>query len=395
MSFPYNRPSITPHPDPQERHPMNASLNRRQLFQLGAAAAAGAALRRVSAHPITAQPASQPASNEPVRLQSNENPYGPSRAARQAMEAAFDEGCRYPARHYHVLAEMIADREGLTPDHVVPGAGSHEVLQMAAMAYGLPSGEMISGWPTYEAMGRYMASINAHVHRVPLDDELQIDLDAIGKRLTQAIRLIFICNPNNPTGRILPGRTLESYCTAMSARHIVFSDEAYHEYVDDPEYRSMIGLVKRDLNVIVSRTFSKVHGLAGLRIGYGLARPDIAERLRRFQSGSSINILGLRAAIASYQDDSFVEFSREKNAEARELTCERLIAMGHRCLPSQANFVFFRTGRPIERFREAMLRRGFSVGRPFPPYRDWCRLSIGTPDQMRAFMTAFEAEMGA
>ncbi len=372
---------------------MATLMNRRQWLKTGALAAAGAAVGRDLPALARHAPAARRAFDGPIRLHSNENAFGPSAAARQAMQAAFDDGCRYPGSFYGALEALIAEREGLTAEHVVLGGGSHEVLRMAGMAYGLDGGEVLTAYPTYEGMENYAASVGAYVHRVPLDDAFLVDLDAMDRRTTQAVKLVFLCNPNNPTGTMLPGEQVRAFCEAVSRRAVVLVDEAYHEYVTDPAYASMTDLVRRGHNVIVSRTFSKIFGLAGLRVGYGLARPDLAERLRRFRGGSSVNVLGLRAAAASYRDADFVAFSRARNAEARAFATTLLEDRGHRCLPSHTNFVFFHLRRDVRAFAEQMRQQGILVGRPFPPFLDWCRLSLGTMDEMRAFAAAFEAVM--
>ncbi len=373
---------------------MKLPMNRRQWLKVSAVAAASLAVRRdVSGAEWIAPPS--PERDQPfIRLHSNENPYGPSRRARCAMITAFDEGCRYPSGHYEELKRLIAEKEGVSPDHVILGAGSHEILRMAGVAYGLEGGEVLTAYPTYEGLEHYARTIGAYVHRVPLTADFQIDLDAMDRRITQAVRLVFVCNPNNPTGRILPGDQLREFCRAISRRTVVLVDEAYHDYVQAREYASMIDLVREGYNVIVSRTFSKIHALAGLRVGYGLARPDIIARLGQFRTNHSVNILGLRAAIASYQDASFQDFSRRKNAEARTYLYRVLGELGRRYIPSQTNFVFFHLGREVTAFRQAMKEHGVLVGRPFPPYTNWCRLSLGTMEEMELFAQAFRKVMG-
>lgn len=368
---------------------MSMSLTRRQWLLQTGAAAAGLALGRSSA-PADFVSLSCPLVDGEVRarLNSNENPYGPSERARRAMIEAFDEGCRYPWRQYNALEELIARKEGVSPEHVVLGAGSHEILRLAGTAYGLQGGEALIPHPTFEGMENYAASVGAYVHRVPLTENFELDLEAMDRRITQAVRLVFVCNPNNPTGTIVAGDRLREFCQTVARRAVVLVDEAYHDYVEAPEYSSMIDLVRHGHNVIVSRTFSKIHGLAGLRVGYGLARPDIAARLRQFRTAHSVNILGLRAAMASYQDIEFQAFSRRKNAEARSYLYRVLDEMGYRYLPSHTNFVFFRLGPAAATVREALPKRGVLVGRPFPPYLDWCRVSLGTMDEMKMFAAA-------
>ena len=360
-------------------------FSRRQWLGLGAAGLAYPFLPRVATGHTSS----------PVRLHSNENPYAPSDSARRAMMSAHDEGNLYPSAHYHALDALIAEREGLTPDHVVLGAGSTEVLRMAAMAYGLEGGEILTAYPTYEGLDSYAVTINAHVHRVPLDPDLLIDLGAMEQRTTQSVRLVYVCNPNNPTGTLCHKAELADFCATVSRRSIVLVDEAYYELVDSSDFASMVPMVRRGANVIVSRTFSKVFGLAGLRIGYALARPDLAARLRRYRTANSINIIALRAAIASYADLPFVEFSRSRIAAERTSVTRMLRQNDHRVVDSHANFVFFHLGRPVADFQAAMETQGVLVGRPFPPYLDWCRLSIGTADEMAQFVNAYYHVMRA
>ena len=170
-------------------------------------------------------------------------------------------------------------------------------------------------------------------------------------------------------------------------------DEAYHEYVMDPNYRSMIGLVKEGKNIIVSRTASKVHGLAGLRVGFAITTPEIAKRMESYLT-DSLNIVGLRAAIASYQDERFQAFSIEQNNRARKVVTDFLDEKGIQYLDSQSNFIFIKTGIQISDFQPAMEKYGVIVGRPFPPYTDWCRLSMAKPEEMERFNHGFHQVLG-
>jgi histidinol-phosphate aminotransferase len=382
-------------------------MSRRQWLQRSGAAAAGLALAGTASRsaaaavppPSTARPPFHPRdvqlARDPdtaIRLSSNENPLGPSEAARAVMSASYDEACRYPYRAYPDLINAIAEREGVSPDHVIIGAGSTEVLCMAGAAYGLDGGEVVAADPSYKGLTRYAETMGSYVHRVPLDDTMAHDLDRMDRRTTGAVKLVFVCNPNNPTGTIVPADRLRSFCEAVSRRAVVFVDEAYYELMDDAHRTSMVDLVRDGHNIIVARTFSKIYGMAGLRVGYGMARPDIVERLRPYSMGSP-NVLGLRAAVASLGDDAFRTMSRQKMAEARTFTYDLLDDLGLDYAPSQASFVFFHTGRPIDAVRAAMAERGVLVGRPFPPFTDWCRVSMSTMDDMQAFATALRDVM--
>lgn len=371
---------------------MPISMTRRQLLMNTSAVAAGLTLGRATARAEWLASSAVPLDEEKVkvraRLNNNENPFGPSERARRAMTEAFNEGCRYPGGQNKKLEELIAKKEGLPADSVILGAGSGEILRMAAMAYGPQGGELLTAHPTYEGLESAARTIGAFVHRVSLNKNFEHDLDEMDRRTTQAVRLVFVCNPNNPTGTIVSGDRLRAFCKEVSRRSIVLVDEAYHDYVEAPQYSSMIDLAKEGHNVIISRTFSKIHGMAGLRVGYGFARPDIVARLRQFRS--SINVLGLAAATASYQDPEFQGLSRKRNAEARSYLYKVLEELKYQYIPSHANFVFFKLGKDVQAqaFRDAMEKRGILVGRVFQPYTEWSRVSMGTMDEMKLFAAA-------
>lgn len=318
-----------------------------------------------------------------ARLSSNENPFGPSAKVRQAMTEAFDLGCRYPFQYAGELAEMIAKKMGVTRDHIVLGSGSTEGLKCTALAFGLNGSEVISAAPTYLSLLSYAEQFGSPINMVPLDKNLVHDLDAMGGRITNKTGLIFVCNPNNPTGTILPAQQLRDFCSDVSSRVNVFVDEAYFEFIDQP-YPSMIELVKEGKNVIVSRTFSKVYGLAGIRMGYLIARPDIAARIRKNRM-SMLNIMAIQAAKAALTDEAFYKQSIAKNAEAKALIYDTLNDLKLESVPSSTNFVFFKTGRDIKKVIPAMKEYGVSVGRPFPPLTDWCRISTGKIEDVKRF----------
>lgn len=324
-----------------------------------------------------------------IRLSANENPYGPSSYVREKMVSAFDRACRYPFSEVPELTRRIAEKEGVSPEHVLITVGSTEGLKITALAYLQKGGELVSPDPTFEAMPNYAEACGAFVHRVPVNDELGIDLEAIEKRCTNDTKMVFICNPNNPTGTIIPADEMTHFCTRMAQRTTVFSDEAYFDYIDIKNYPSMINLVKNDLNVIVARTFSKVYGLAGLRIGYLVARPDIIKRLEKFQVDNP-NMLALAAAHAAMDEKKFYEFSLQKNIEAKSMINNTLDSFDLRHTRSQTNFVFFKTGMDISVFSGKMMQHKIRVGRAFKPLTDWCRISTGTTEEMESVVTALK-----
>jgi histidinol-phosphate aminotransferase len=363
-------------------------MNRRQWLTRSGAALGGAVLAGYGGLSRELVASANASPNSPIRMMFNENPYGPSTTARKAMIAAFDEGNLYSRAAYNELRDLIAKQEGLSKEHILIASGSTEILNVAGLVYGLNGGELLSPQPTFERINTYAKNIGATIHRVPVDESLHFDLDGIREKINKNVKLVYVCNPNNPTGTITSAKKLRPFCEEASKETLVFVDEAYHEYVEDPEYSSMIDLVREGHNVIVSRTASKVHGLAGLRVGFGIADPKIIRHLQSRLTGTT-NIIGLRAAIASYRDKEFQDFSRQKNAESKEIVYNVLRETGRRFLHSHTNFVFFHTGRPIRVFRDAMREHGVEVGRPFPPYLDWCRLSMAKPEEMEKFAEAF------
>ncbi|WP_222984296.1 pyridoxal phosphate-dependent aminotransferase [Flagellimonas meishanensis] len=328
-----------------------------------------------------------------AKLDSNENPYGPSKRVREAITHAFDKACRYPSVVFRPLLEKIAEKEGVPTDHIVITGGSTEGLNAAGLTFGNGGGELIAADPTFQAMLRYAEGFGAYVHRVPVDENLGHDLEAMANRLNTKTSLVFLCNPNNPTGTLLDKHKLRVFCISMGKETMVFSDEAYYDFIMEPDYPSMVELVKEGMNVIVSKTFSKVYGLAGMRIGYLVARPDIAARLRK-NIMAMTNVLAIEAARTALEDDEFYKFSLMKNMEAKKAIYSCLDDLGLEYVPSHTNFVFFKTGRPISEMIAEMKKHDVLIGRPFPPFYEWARISTGTMEDMQRFDSALRKVMG-
>lgn len=328
----------------------------------------------------------------PIRLGSNENPYGPSEKMRQAMTAAFDNGCRYPWGYNASLVKMIAEKEGVPEDHIVLVAGSTEGLKVTGITFA-QGGEIISCAPTFLSMMEYAELWGTDINWVPLNKDLDFDLEEIEKRVSHETRLVFLCNPNNPTGKLLPADQVIDFCQTVSQRAIVFSDEAYYDYITEPNYPSMVELVKKGYDVVVSRTLSKVYGLAGIRMGYLIARPELAQKLRD-RVVANTNIMAIEAGKAALADQEFYQFSLKKNAEAKALIIQTLDELKLPYLESHANFVFFQSGRDVTALGKAMAEKGFIVGRPFPPLNDWCRISTGTIEEVTLYNQAIKEVLG-
>lgn len=319
----------------------------------------------------------------PIRLCFNENPFGMSPKAKEAISGAWSEHSQYDPPSRQILQRTFAKHVGVDPSTVLVTQGSSEVLSIIALAYGLQGTEIVAPDPTFELLPEYAQRIGATVHRVPVTADLTHNLAAMDARVTNGVKLVFVCNPNNPTSTLNDSAKLRNFVRTVSRRALVVVDEAYHDFVDDPSYRSFTDMVTQGENIIVSRTASKIHGIAGLRIGFAIARPDIIQRLEGLTTGAP-NVFGMNAANASLQDTEYQAFVKAKNKEGRDLLTTTLKGLGKRVVPSQTNFVFFHANMPVARVQSAFLAKGFMVGRAFPPYTDWCRISIGTPDEMKA-----------
>lgn len=362
---------------------MSVAITRRTLLGSSRTILAGAALGtlpRLSA-------AAEPAPPGPARLVANENPYGPGPAAREAIQAALTEGWKYPFGEEMPLKKMIAEREGLTPQNVVFGDGSSEILHIAGMIYGNATGELLTATPTFSMIAEHAKVMGCAIREVPLDARMRFDLKAIRNAVSDRTRLVYLCNPNNPTGTLVPGEEVTAFIASMPKDVPVFVDEAYLDLNEDFARDSAVSRVRAGDNVIVTRTFSKLHGMAGLRIGYGLARPDIVGRIEQLKN-PTVGILALRAATASYQDLEFTSLSRKKIYEGLAITTAALEELKLPYAPTRANFVFFDTRQPNKEFLGAMRQKGFSLGRPFAPYDTWARVSMGMVEQMQGFAGA-------
>ncbi len=335
-------------------------------------------------HAYAQQVAAERAAAGAVRLQSNENPYGMSPRAKQAMMDAWDEHNKYGSPAIALLKETYAKHVGVPTEYVMVTQGSNEVICTAALAFGMDGKELVAADPTFETLASYGTHMGRTVHKVPLNPAHGHDLNAMDTRITSKTGLVFVCNPNNPTGALMPNAPLREFVRSAAKRTTVLVDEAYHEYVTDTSYRSMIDLVMQGDNVIVLRTASKIHGLAGCRIGFAVAQPDVIARLEGFRTGAP-NALSARAAIAAINDEEWPRYCVQQNTEAREILRSAIASTGRTQTPSQTNFIFFDAQQPTNSVRAAFEARGFLVGRAFPPYNTWVRVSVGTPDEMRAF----------
>jgi histidinol-phosphate aminotransferase len=363
------------------------TLSRRGFTQLLGAGAAVAALRPALALSATARRSfSTTTAGAPVRLSSNENPYGPSPAALRAMTDAFGLAWRYPDEHADALGAALAEMHGVAPEHILLGNGSGEILKVAAAALTGPGRGLVVAEPTFEAIARHAAINGAQVSKIPLTADYRHDL---AKMLAvKDVGLIYICNPNNPTASLTPKTELRAFIAQTPPQTIVLVDEAYHHYAESNDYESMIPLVASHPNLIVARTFSKIYGMAGLRCGYCVAHPEVSARLRAQQTWDSMNIMALTAALASLQDTQHVADGRRMNSAVKQQVCTELERMRLSYIPSAANFLMVDLRRDVRPFIKAMGERHVEVGRFFPALPTHMRVTIGTQEQMQTFLAA-------
>lgn len=328
-----------------------------------------------------------------IALRYNENPYGPSPAAQKAALEGVKEGAYYADDIQPLLLETIAEKNGLKLENMVLSSGSNEALQAEFVAWG-KKGKMLLPSMTYSDHLAYARRMGVELVTVPLKDDLSIDLDRMEAAVDDDISLVYICNPNNPTGLTIDGDRLRAFCRSVGRKAVVVVDEAYNEITDDPEYSSMVDLVRDGENVIVMRTFSKIFGMAGLRVGYGMTRPDHAETIAGHVMAWP-NGAGLMAALASINDEEFIGFSRAKIFEGRKMVNETFRSNGIEPLPSQTNFVFADIGRNAAEFQDQMAERNILIRGRYDRYPTYLRVSMGRIEDIEVYQRVFNEEFNA
>ena len=327
------------------------------------------------------------------KLASNENPWGPpERVIKALLSADLVEALRmYPDGAARALRERIAERLGLTADWIALGNGSDELIHFIGLVFLRPGDEVVVGHPSFV---RYYASAQlngAKLVKVPLKD-YRLDLPSMAEAITERTKLVFIANPNNPTGTMVTADEVEEFMRKVPRDVVVIFDEAYCSFVDDPDFPDTLPYVKEgERPVIVLRTFSKDYGLAGLRVGYGVMPPEIREYVDKVREPFNVNSLAQLAALTALEDEGYVEWVRRRNAEGKQYLYRELRRLGLSYVPTQANFMLVDVGRPAREVFEALLRRGVIV-RPADSfgYPTHIRVTIGRPEENRAFIKALE-----
>jgi histidinol-phosphate aminotransferase len=325
-----------------------------------------------------------------AKIANNENPYGPPQSVLDAMSAGLKYANRYQYPDGNLVAE-IAKHHGVAPENILLGAGSGEILSVVTLAL-LEGGKKVVGVdPTFMTVYTYAAGVNAPSIRLPLLPDFRQDIPLMIKSTRENwkdVGLVYLCNPNNPTGRIVTAAETKQLLDGIPEDIPVLIDEAYHHFVDDPAYATSIPYIASGRPIIVARTFSKIAALAGMRLGYAVATAPMIAKLKP-HSIASINAMVKLGGVAALKDTASQAHVKQVTIDLRTKTTQALHAYGYDTIPSQANFFMVHIKRPVEPVIAAFKEKGVLVGRPFPPMTQHLRVSVGTPDEMQRFMTAY------
>jgi histidinol-phosphate aminotransferase len=382
------------------------SISRRNLLRnLGASAIVGAiapALRGLPLAPATeaalwgnslseAQPEGGATAADPILLYRNENPYGPSEKVLGVLRESAASSNRYPRGEYDTLTDKLAALHQVKREQIVLGCGSGEILCMAALTFLKTGKKLVQAVPTFPALGKLAQNAGVEVAYVPLNKRYEHDLGAMFDRASSSTGLVYIVNPNNPTGTITPRKDLEAFISKLPSNITVLIDEAYHHYVTPGlSYESFLDRPIGDSRVVVSRTFSKIHGLAGMRIGYAVAAPEIAKRLAVGFPGWSVSVVSARAASAALDDVDYVRLGVKRNTDDRQEFMNQINARMLRAIDSQTNFVMVNPMRPPDEVIEHLKKNNILIGPKYPALEKYIRVSLGTPGEMQAFWHAWD-----
>ena len=317
-----------------------------------------------------------------IKLSSNENPHGPSPMARKEMMNAVNSSNRYPWDVTTKLREQIASLTGHTKEHITVGAGSSELLGVVSVWAALKKGNAVAPDPTFRLWMPAARKTGLELKLVPLTDKKITDLQRMKEAMTEQTKLVYICNPNNPTGTVLPANELEAFIKDIAPRAIILLDEAYTEFSNEP---SMAHLVNDYPNLVIAKTFSKIYGMAGARVGYALAHPSTIKQLNELQPwpNAGASAVALAGALAALQDKTFVEFCKKENAIAKSIFYKALDQQGIPYIPSHTSFVYFDTTKYSKDVKALLEAKNIIGARTFEEGTRWLRLSVGTQDEMK------------
>jgi histidinol-phosphate aminotransferase len=380
-------------------------LSRRNLLRnLGAGAIVGAAAPALRGFSLAAAteaalwgnsaPAARPGvahAAEPILLYRNENPYGPSEKVLTVLRESASSGNRYPRTEYDTLVDKLAALHNVKRDQIVLGCGSGEILCMAAMAFLKSGKKLVEAAPTFPALGKLAQTAGVEVADVPLNKKYEHDLPSMLDRASSSAGLVYIVNPNNPTASLTPRKDLEAFLSKLPRNIPVLIDEAYHHFAaTGSTYESFLDRPVGDPRIIVARTFSKIYGLAGMRIGYAVATPEMIKRISTGFPGWSVSIISARAASAALDDVEYVRFGVKRNATDRQEFMTQARARKLDPIDSQTNFVMFDPLRSPDLVIEHLKQHNILIGPQYPALASYVRVSLGTPPEMQEFWRVWD-----
>jgi len=330
-----------------------------------------------------------------ARLLANENPLGIAPSAKEALIKAADSGNRYAWMEFAQLKTLLATDEGVKPANIMMSPGSSDILMAAADYFAKGGGTILTSTMTYDDLLQRAEKFGAKIKALPMTKDYKFDLPAIKASITPDVKMVYIVNPNNPTGTIIPTAELEAFIREVAPKVPVFIDEAYIDFFEPAERPKLGKLVSEGMNVILARTFSKIHGFAGLRLGYAIAQPEMLKTLHAYTNGEfAVSITTLMAGIASYKDLDWQNHCRAENAKARTYTTKALTDMGYEVIPSSANFILFPIRMKTSAFSNQMFANGIGIQTRDFNGQPYCRVSVGTMDEMAMFMDSFKKVVG-
>lgn len=367
----------------QARDFARRGFSRRAFSKLATMVTAGATLPFSSEHALAQLSMIGPLPPDAVKINANENPLGPCKEAAEAMYNVIQKGGRYLYEETFSFAKTLAEQEGVKPDYVTAYAGSSDPLHRAVLAFASPSASLVMGDPGYEAGSRAAEFIKAKVVKVPLAKDNSHDVKAMAAADPNA-GLIYICNPNNPTGTLTKKADIDWLVANKPKGAIVLVDEAYIHFSDAP---MATDLVAADKDVIVLRTFSKLYGMAGLRAGAAIARPDLLAKMRPYGAGA-LPVTGMIGAMTSLTTKGLVESRRKLNKQVRDDTFAFLDKNKFQFVPSDSNCFMLDAKRPATELVKAMAKEKVFIGRVWPAWPNHARITVGTADEMQKFQKA-------
>jgi len=330
-----------------------------------------------------------------VRLDSNENPNGPGSRVYDTIHKHFSASNRYPVKSEDDLAAEIARVHGIKPENVLLGCGSGELLRSAVNGFTSKERALVAPEPTFEAPGNWAKFIGVPVVAPKVDSALRLDLDAMVDGARGA-GLVYFCNPNNPTATVHGAAAVKEYVNRVnqiSPETTILIDEAYHEYVEEPSYATAIPMALTNPRVVVTRTFSKVFGMAGLRVGYAIGLPATLAKISPWMLGSNVNALALAAAQATVGDVAHIEREQKRNRAAKVITQKFFEDAGYKVAKCDANFMMVDIRRDSKEFKLECVKQKVAIGRQFPSLPNHARISIGTMDEMKKALPVFKATL--